>query len=73
MATRQSETKEERARRLLLRHAGTEARRAGRKLSERDVAIRAAAEAGCSLRELAQETGLGHMTVKRILERENAT
>lgn len=32
-------------------------------------AIRFAAEHGASLRELANATGLSHMTVKRILER----
>lgn len=35
----------------------------------RRAAVRFAAEVGASLREIAEATGLSHMTVKRMLER----
>ena len=50
----------------LVRYA---ARRAGVATSKRDAAIREAHRAGTSLREIAAESGLSHMTVKRIVER----
>lgn len=37
---------------------------------QRDAAIRFAVEEGASLREVAEATELGHMTVKRIAERQ---
>lgn len=37
--------------------------------SKRDAAIREAHRAGASLRDIAAESGLSHMTVKRIIER----
>jgi DNA invertase Pin-like site-specific DNA recombinase len=37
--------------------------------SKRDAAIREAHRAGSSLREIADASGISHMTVKRILER----
>jgi hypothetical protein len=36
---------------------------------KRDAAIREAHRAGASLRDIAGETGLSHMTIKRIIER----
>ena len=36
---------------------------------KRDAAIREAHRAGASLRDIAAESGLSHMTVKRIIER----
>ena len=38
-------------------------------LSKRDAAIREAHRAGLSLREIADASGISHMTVKRIIER----
>ena len=37
--------------------------------SKRDAAIREAHRAGASLREIATESGISHMGVKRIIER----
>ena len=37
--------------------------------SKRDAAIREAHRAGASLREIAAESGISHMSVKRIIER----
>jgi DNA-binding NarL/FixJ family response regulator len=37
--------------------------------SKRDAAIREAHRAGASLREIARESGISHMSVKRIIER----
>jgi len=37
--------------------------------SKRDAAIREAHRAGSSLREIANATGISHMTVKRIIDR----
>jgi IS30 family transposase len=39
---------------------------------KRDAAIREAHRAGASLRELAEASGVSHMTVKRIIERETS-
>ena len=50
----------------LVRYA---ARSAGTATSKRDAAIREAHRAGASLRDIAAESGLSHMTVKRIIER----
>lgn len=38
----------------------------------RNNAIRFASREGASLREIADATGLGHMTVKRIIDKESA-
>lgn len=40
--------------------------------SKRDAAIREAHRAGASLREIAVESGISHMSVKRIVERSTA-
>ena len=37
--------------------------------SKRDAAIREAHRAGSSLREIADASGISHMTVKRVIER----
>ena len=37
--------------------------------SKRDAAIREAHRAGASLRDIAAESGMSHMTIKRITER----
>lgn len=37
--------------------------------SKRDAAIREAHRAGASLRDIATESGISHMTVKRIVQR----
>lgn len=37
--------------------------------TKRDAAIREAHRAGLSLREIAEESGISHMSVKRIVER----
>jgi hypothetical protein len=50
----------------LVRYA---ARSAGVATSKRDAAIREAYRAGASLRENAAESGMSHMTVKRLVER----
>jgi len=50
----------------LVRYA---ARSAGVATSKRDAAIREAYRAGASLRDIAAESGLSHMTVKRLIER----
>jgi DNA invertase Pin-like site-specific DNA recombinase len=52
-----------------LKLAAHAAHRADIAESARNAAIRFAADSGASLRELAEATGLGHMTVKRIIER----
>ena len=50
----------------LVRYA---ARSADTATSKRDAAIREAHRAGASLRDIAAESGLSHMTVKRIIGR----
>ncbi len=50
----------------LVRYA---ARTADVATSKRDAAIREAHRAGASLRDIAAESGISHMTVKRIVER----
>lgn len=50
----------------LVRYA---ARTADVATSKRDAAIREAHRAGLSLREIAAESGISHMSVKRIVER----
>lgn len=42
---------------------------AGVAISKRDAAIREAHRAGSSLRDIAEVSGISHMTVKRIVER----
>lgn len=51
----------------LVRYASENAHVASTK---RDAAIREAHRAGASLRDLAEASGVSHMTVKRIIERE---
>ena len=50
----------------LVRYA---ARSAGVATSKRDAAVREAYRAGASLRDIAAESGMSHMSVKRIVER----
>jgi DNA-binding NarL/FixJ family response regulator len=50
----------------LVRYA---ARNADVATTKRDAAIREAHRAGASLRDIAAESGISHMTVKRIIER----
>ena len=50
----------------LVRYA---ARNAGVATTKRDAAIREAYRAGVSLRDIAAESGMSHMTVKRVVER----
>ena len=50
----------------LVRYA---AYKAGVATSKRDAAIREAHRAGASLRDIATESGMSHMTIKRIVER----
>jgi DNA-binding NarL/FixJ family response regulator len=51
----------------LVRYA---ARNAGVAASKRDAAIREAYRAGASLRDIAAEADLSHMTVKRVVARD---
>ena len=44
-------------------------RSAGVATTKRDAAIREAHRAGASLRDIAAESGMSHMTIKRIVER----
>jgi DNA invertase Pin-like site-specific DNA recombinase len=53
----------------LVRYAASNADVAATK---RDAAIREARRAGASLREIATESGISHMSVKRIIERQLA-
>jgi hypothetical protein len=53
----------------LLKLVNYAARKAGVATAKRDAAIREAHRAGASLRDIAAETGMSHMTVKRIVER----
>jgi len=53
----------------LVRYA---ARNADVATSKRDAAIREAHKAGASLRDIANESEISHMTVKRIIERSTA-
>lgn len=50
----------------LVRYA---AKNADAATTKRDAAIREAHRAGASLREIAAESGVSHMSVKRIVER----
>jgi DNA invertase Pin-like site-specific DNA recombinase len=56
--------------RRALRLAATAAHRADLAEASRNNAIRFAADAGASLREIAAATELPHMTVKRIISRQ---
>lgn len=49
------------------------AERSGTAEESRNNAILFASREGASLREIADATGLGHMTVKRIIDKEAAT
>jgi DNA-binding NarL/FixJ family response regulator len=60
---------EKRAREISLKTVARESKRAEDKLSLRDAAIRMAHRDGCSLRDIAEVSGLGHSTIKRIIER----
>ena len=53
----------------LLRLVRYAARNAGTATNKRDAAIREAHRAGASLRDIATESGMSHMTVKRIVAR----
>lgn len=53
----------------LVRYA---ARSASVAAAKRDAAIREAHRAGASLRDIAAESGMSHMTIKRIVERNPA-
>ena len=55
--------------RRAIKLAAHAARRVDVAETARTAAIRFAAAHGASLREIAEATGLGHMTVKRIIER----
>ena len=55
-----------------LRHAKRLAERLDKLDQEMRGTIRLCSSTGTSLREIAEVTGLSHMTVKRILEREPA-
>ena len=56
--------------RRALKLAATASHGAGLAQTSRNNAIRFAADAGASLREIATATELPHMTVKRIVDRE---
>ena len=62
--------RDERGKQSALRFAAESARKEGLALTTRDNTIRLAAEAGASLREIAEATGIPHMTVKRIIDRQ---
>jgi hypothetical protein len=51
-----------------LKLAAHASKRSNATLHARDAAIRFARDHGASLRELAEATGLGHMTIKRIVD-----
>ena len=53
----------------VLEHAAVIVRKADEMERNKEVAIRFAAERVASLREIADATGVSHMTVKRIVER----
>ena len=53
----------------LLKLVRDAARKAGVATSKRDAAIREAYRAGASLRVIATESGMSHMTIKRIVDR----
>ena len=53
----------------LLEIAGKKASRATECIEERDRAIISAWQGGCSFRDIAEATGIGHMTVQRIVHR----
>lgn len=53
----------------MLKLVGYAARNADVANRKRDAAIREAHRAGASLRDIAAESGISHMSVKRIVER----
>jgi DNA-binding NarL/FixJ family response regulator len=44
--------------------------RAAVSVTKRDAAVREAHRAGASLRDIAAESGMSHMTIQRIIQRE---
>jgi hypothetical protein len=58
--------------RRLLKLVRYAARSVGVAVSKRDAAIREAHRAGASLRDIADESGLSHMSIKRIVDRQHA-
>lgn len=54
---------------IILRRAGRAAAKAIEAVAVRDDLIQTAGRSGCSLRAIAEATGLSHMTVKRIVAR----
>ncbi len=54
----------------MLKLARYAARNADVATTKRDAAIREAHRAGASLRDIAAETGISHMSVKRIIDRD---
>lgn len=65
-------TKTESTQTSLLKLVRYAAENVGVAASKRDAAIREAHRAGSSLREIADASGISHMTVKRIIERADA-
>jgi len=51
-----------------LKLVGRYARRAATTQAELERIMRVASEAGCSLREIAEQANVSHMTVKRVIE-----
>ena len=63
----------EQAKKIMLRTLRRDASRADTAVDQRDRAIRMAhRHAGLSLREIAEATGINHMTIKRIIDRQPA-
>lgn len=62
----------EAAKNRALRQVTWMAGRAEKATASKHASIRFAADAGASLRELAEASGLSHMTIKRLLERSTA-
>lgn len=69
MATPRQTTDPEGDKRRALKHAAHTARKAEAAEENKIAAVLFASEMGASLREIAEATGMGHMTVKRIVDR----
>lgn len=69
MATPRRHSDPDGDKRRALKHAAVTVNRLDKAEQARTAAIRFAADCGASLREIADATGIPHMTVKRILER----